>query len=90
MGKDKFAWDKTVMGTCSICAGAVVMPRTYYSVVPPIPACIRCGATPRNPYGGVISMERNQPSLIDTLMEQAGEVEEEQEEKVMGFFMDKS
>lgn len=54
---DPFAWADRVIGTCSICGGAVVMPTYYWSTVPPMPQCIRCGGVPRERYGRVIQME---------------------------------
>jgi len=45
------------IGTCSICGGAVTLPTIFWSVVPPVPSCSRCGATKRQPHGPVIDME---------------------------------
>ena len=45
------------IGVCSLCGGAVVVPSgPWWSVVPPTPSCVRCGATPRQ-EGPVIEME---------------------------------
>jgi hypothetical protein len=43
------------VGTCSICGGAVTLPTMYWSVVPPVPTCSRCGAMARS-SGPVIPM----------------------------------
>lgn len=32
------------IGKCSHCGGRVTMPRSWSSVVPPVPTCERCGA----------------------------------------------
>jgi len=34
-----------VVGTCSLCGGAVTVPSVFWSVNAPIPTCIKCGAT---------------------------------------------
>lgn len=47
----------TVIGTCSLCGGAVMVPEVWYSTIPAVPRCRGCGATQRNPYGAVIEME---------------------------------
>lgn len=38
--------NKTVIGKCSNCGGNVSVPTVWYSVVPPVPTCEKCGATP--------------------------------------------
>lgn len=48
-----------VLGACSVCGGAVVVPEIWHSVKPPIPTCERCGAVRKNP-GPVIEMEPKQ------------------------------
>lgn len=53
-----------VVGTCSLCGGAVTVPSVFWSIVPPIPTCSRCGATPSQPHGPVIEM---QPSRTYTV-----------------------
>lgn len=45
---------KKVIGTCSLCGGAVVSDEVGEF---PIPECESCGATKRFPYGPVIDME---------------------------------
>ena len=51
-----------ILGTCSICGGAVTVPATWLGIHPPSPSCISCGATPVQPYGPVIPMRPRQPS----------------------------
>jgi hypothetical protein len=46
-----------VLGTCSVCGGAVTTPRHWGGVTPPIPTCRKCGATKKRPHGHVIEME---------------------------------
>jgi hypothetical protein len=46
----------SVIGTCSICRGAVTAPSVWAGVIPPTPRCSGCGATPANPHGPVIPM----------------------------------
>ena len=46
----------TVIGTCSICGGAVTTPTAWSSVAPPVPTCTSCGAIKKQPYGPVIDM----------------------------------
>lgn len=45
-----------VVGTCSLCGGAVVMPAIWFATVPPIPTCRNCGATKKKPYGPTVEM----------------------------------
>ena len=44
----------TIIGTCDICGGPVKMPTM---MVDPIPSCVRCGATAKQPYGPLVEME---------------------------------
>ena len=46
----------TVIGTCSICGGAVTAPAVWSGVVPPVPTCSSCGAIKKQSYGPVIDM----------------------------------
>jgi hypothetical protein len=46
-----------VLGTCSVCGGAVTVPRAWMGMLPPIPQCRSCGATKKQPNGPVIEME---------------------------------
>lgn len=46
----------TVIGTCSICGGAVTAPTVWSGVVPPEPTCSSCGAIKKQSYGPVIDM----------------------------------
>lgn len=46
-----------VIGTCSICGGAVCVPHTWMSVNPPVPTCNSCGAVPKQSHGPIIEME---------------------------------
>lgn len=55
--------DNNILGTCSECGGAVVTPRVWSSIVPPIPRCRDCGATARQSYGPVIDMKRAEPDF---------------------------
>lgn len=36
--------NRKTIGKCSICGGAVTVPTTWMSVVPPRPQCEQCGA----------------------------------------------
>lgn len=48
-----------VLGTCSLCGGAVTLPwRWMDRAVPPVPTCSKCGATKKQPHGPVIEMEK--------------------------------
>ena len=49
-----------ILGTCSLCGGAVGIPETWMGEVPPIPKCISCGATRKQPHGPMIDMEKPQ------------------------------
>ena len=53
--------DDLVMGTCSICGGAVTVPKIWMGVVPPTPTCARCGAYAAPPTLPVIPMYRPEP-----------------------------
>lgn len=46
-----------VIGRCSICGGRVVVPVIFWSVVPPVPQCEKCGAVAAAPRLPVIPME---------------------------------
>ncbi len=46
-----------IVGTCSICGGAVTLPLAWYSVTPPVATCSRCGAVAAQ-HGPVIPMVR--------------------------------
>lgn len=55
-----------VMGTCSICGGAVTVPAVWYGTRPPVPTCSQCHAVPANAHGPTIPMvRRRQPVNID-------------------------
>lgn len=56
----------TVIGTCSLCQGAVSIPRLWSGTIPPIPTCERCGATKKQPFGAVIEMEPGKAPAPDT------------------------
>ena len=49
--------NKQIIGSCSICGGAVTLPAYCHSVIPPRPTCEQCGAVAK-PAGPVIPMER--------------------------------
>lgn len=44
--------DVQVLGTCSLCAGRVVVPKLWWSRVAPIPTCERCTAVTHE-YGAI-------------------------------------
>ncbi len=46
-----------VIGTCSVCCGAVTVPDIWHGVTPPIPSCKSCGARKKQPHGPVIEMD---------------------------------
>jgi hypothetical protein len=46
-----------VLGSCSICGGAVTQPSIVWSTVMPEPRCSSCGARPVQASGPVIEME---------------------------------
>lgn len=50
-------FDQQIIGTCSLCGGAVTVPSLWWGVVPPIPTCTRCGAVQQESYGPVIPMK---------------------------------
>ena len=45
-----------VVGECSICGGAVVVPTVWMGIYPPTPQCNSCHATARPAGGKVIPM----------------------------------
>lgn len=45
-----------VIGTCSLCGGAVCTPELWGGVLPPQPTCNRCGAVAAN-HGPIIPMK---------------------------------
>lgn len=51
-----FHGNHTILGTCSICGGPVAVDTVTWSVVPPTPKCLRCGAVPKQSFGEIIPM----------------------------------
>lgn len=51
-------YNETIIGTCSLCGGPVVIPTIYGSINPPVPTCKQCGAFKKERYGPVIEMEK--------------------------------
>jgi len=47
-----------MIGTCSLCGGCVASPSAWGGIVPPVPTCQRCGATPKNQHEKVVEMEQ--------------------------------
>lgn len=45
-----------IIGTCSICGGAVQTPDIWHGIVPPTPTCTQCGAHKAD-HGPVIDMK---------------------------------
>lgn len=45
-----------IIGTCSICGGAVSVPRVWMGIIPPTPRCGGCGAMAAA-HGPVIPMQ---------------------------------
>lgn len=45
-----------IIGTCSICTGAVTVPDVWMCIIPPTPTCSSCGAVSAAPHGPVIPM----------------------------------
>lgn len=45
-------YNHAAVGKCSLCGGLVVVPTITCSVVPPVPFCMKCGATvkPSEPF----------------------------------------
>ena len=50
-----------VLGTCSLCGGAVSVPQIWHGVIPPVPTCESCGATKKEDNGPVIDMVPSSP-----------------------------
>lgn len=55
-----------VIGTCSLCGGAVVQVTVYFGVGPfPPPYCSSCHATKKRPHGPVIDMDsESRPAIV--------------------------
>lgn len=49
-------FNKTIVGTCSLCGGCVSLPSVFWSVIPPTPTCEGCGATAKSDHGPIIPM----------------------------------
>jgi hypothetical protein len=56
--------NKTIVGTCSCCGGCVSCPLVYWSVVPPVPSCERCGARVADDFGPVVKTVPVVPATI--------------------------
>lgn len=52
--------NRQVVGTCGNCGGAVVLPKVWMSVIPPVPTCESCGATAAQ-HGPVMSVNPPPP-----------------------------
>lgn len=50
-----------VIGTCSLCGGAVTVPETWMGIHPPTPTCSKCHGVPKQPHGPVIDMKPATP-----------------------------
>lgn len=48
----------SVVGTCSLCGGAVTCPQLWGGIIPPTPHCSQCGAVPANTHGPTIPMRK--------------------------------
>lgn len=54
----------TVVGSCSLCGGPVLVPTVWMSVQPAVPQCYRCGAVRADNHGPVIPMVPSPPHRI--------------------------
>ncbi len=50
------SYDGLVIGSCSLCGGAVRVPAVWHGVIPPTPMCERCGAVAALAQAPVIPM----------------------------------
>lgn len=50
------SYDGLVIGSCSLCGGAVRVPAVWRGVIPPTPTCERCGAIAAQAQAPVIPM----------------------------------
>lgn len=53
-----------IVGTCSLCGGAVQVPDVWMGIIPPVPTCLSCGATRADRHGPVIPMTPSMPPTI--------------------------
>ncbi len=51
-----------VVGTCSLCGGAVMLSGNWMATVPQVPTCRSCGAIKKQPHGPVIDMVPRRPA----------------------------
>jgi len=51
--------NQNIIGTCSICKGAVTVPSIWHGISPPTPTCSSCGAIAAPDYGPEIRMVPN-------------------------------
>lgn len=56
---------QSIVGTCSLCNGPVVVPNVWYGTVPPTPTCSSCGAIAAA-HGPVIPMVQPRRRLAVT------------------------
>jgi hypothetical protein len=61
-----------VVGTCSICSGAVTVPTVWCGVLPPTPTCSGCGAEAAS-HGPVIPMKPRKPTPFEQQLRDAFE-----------------
>lgn len=60
-------YNRTVLGTCSLCGGPVTVPTVWHGIIPPVPTCGQCGATAKQSFGPVIPMERGRTWTSPTI-----------------------
>lgn len=58
---------KTVIGSCSICGGPVLVHEVWFCTIPDVPTCAKCGATKADSHGPVIPMAPAAPWPTTTL-----------------------
>lgn len=54
------SFNRTIIGTCSLCSGPVAIANSWLSLIPPLPSCLKCGATAQANYGPTIPMQPKQ------------------------------
>lgn len=66
--------NRQVVGTCGNCGGAVVLPKVWMSVIPPVATCESCGATAAQ-NGPVLPMNPppQQPPMRFTISDNTSE-----------------
>lgn len=62
---ERGSYMRQIIGTCSICGGAVTLPELWGGVLPPTGTCEKCGATEKPNHGPTIPMNKRGSNVVE-------------------------